>query len=306
MGKPHNVLTEGFGLTKKEKKKVEALPVEEQEAAKAELLAKAVKDKTKLSLKPVADRLNEYLGGKVTFATDIVGEDAKAKVAALKEGECVLLENTRFDAGEEKNSFACVHSSDLSLCIFANDIGSESNLAAEVFVETVSNGLKAELGLVLASLCKKFCSCSCLFFCRESFHFLLFLLGKTEAFGKNVVGFAHVRAKNYLCALTEKIFDGGKCFNSLLLLLGEAEALGEYAVGLTHVRAKNNLCAMLEKILDSGESANDSLIRCDNAVLHRYVKVAANKDCFAGYFYVFNCFLVVGCHNGFSFIFFYH
>ena len=104
MGKPHNVLTEGFGLTKKEKKKVEALPAEEQAAAKAELLAKAVKDKTKLSLKPVADRLNEYLGGKVAFATDIVGEDAKAKIAAMNAGEAVLLENVRFDAREEKNN----------------------------------------------------------------------------------------------------------------------------------------------------------------------------------------------------------
>ena len=104
MGKPHNVLTEGFGLTKKEKKKVEALPVEEQAAAKAELLAKAGKDKTKLSLKPVADRLNEYLGGKVAFATDIVGEDAKAKIAAMNAGEAVLLENVRFDAREEKNN----------------------------------------------------------------------------------------------------------------------------------------------------------------------------------------------------------
>ena len=41
------------------------------------------------------------MDGKVAFATDIVGDDAKAKVAALKEGECVLLENLRFDAGEE-------------------------------------------------------------------------------------------------------------------------------------------------------------------------------------------------------------
>ena len=103
MGKPHNVLTEGFGLTKKEKKKVEELPVEEQAAAKAELLAKAAKDRTKLSLKPVADRLNEYLGGKVAFATDIIGEDAKAKIAAMNAGEAVLIENVRFDAREEKN-----------------------------------------------------------------------------------------------------------------------------------------------------------------------------------------------------------
>ena len=105
MGKPHNIFTEGFGLTKKEKKAVEKLPESEQAAAKAEYLAKAVaSDKKKLTLKPVCDKINELLGEcKVTFAEDIIGEDAKAKVAALKAGEAVLLENTRFDAREEKN-----------------------------------------------------------------------------------------------------------------------------------------------------------------------------------------------------------
>ena len=103
MGKPHAIFTEGFGLTKKEKQKVEALPVEEQAAAKAELLKKALDDKKKFTLKPVADRLNELLGNKVTFAEDIIGEDAKAKVAALKAGEAVLIENVRFDARETKN-----------------------------------------------------------------------------------------------------------------------------------------------------------------------------------------------------------
>ena len=104
MGKPHAIFTEGFGLDKKEKKKVEALPEAEQAAAKAELLEKAKKnDPVKFTLKPVADRLNELLGGKVAFAKDIIGADAKAKVAALKEGEAVLLENVRFDARETKN-----------------------------------------------------------------------------------------------------------------------------------------------------------------------------------------------------------
>ena len=105
MGKPHAILTEGFGLTKKEKKAVEALPAEEQAAATAEYLAKAlVVDKKKLTLAPVCTRLNELLGeGTVTFAEDIVGPDAKAKVAALEAGKAVLLENTRFDARETKN-----------------------------------------------------------------------------------------------------------------------------------------------------------------------------------------------------------
>ena len=104
MGKPHNILTEGFGLTKKEKQKIEALPESEQAQAKLDLLEKAKGDKKKFTLKPVADRLNELLDGKVVFAEDIIGPDAKAKVAALKGGDAVLLENIRFDAREEKNA----------------------------------------------------------------------------------------------------------------------------------------------------------------------------------------------------------
>ena len=103
MGKPHNIFTEGFSLNKKEKKAIEELPAEEQAEAKAKALKKALGDKEKFSLKIVADKLNEYLGGKVTFASDIIGDDAKAKIAAMKAGECVLLENVRFDAREEKN-----------------------------------------------------------------------------------------------------------------------------------------------------------------------------------------------------------
>ena len=63
MGKPHNILTEGFGLTKKEKQKVEALPADEQAAAKAKFLEKALDDKKTLTLKPVAARLHELRQG---------------------------------------------------------------------------------------------------------------------------------------------------------------------------------------------------------------------------------------------------
>ena len=59
--------------------------------------------KTKLTLAPVAERLSELLGQKVIFASDIIGEDAKAKAAELKPGEIMLLENLRFDIREEKN-----------------------------------------------------------------------------------------------------------------------------------------------------------------------------------------------------------
>ena len=59
--------------------------------------------KPELSLAPVAKRLSELLDRPVLFAADTVGPDAKAKAAALKPGEILLLENTRFEPGETKN-----------------------------------------------------------------------------------------------------------------------------------------------------------------------------------------------------------
>ena len=57
----------------------------------------------KYSLAPVAKRLSELLGTEVALAADVVGDDAKAKAAALKDGEVMLLENVRFHKEEEKN-----------------------------------------------------------------------------------------------------------------------------------------------------------------------------------------------------------
>lgn len=59
--------------------------------------------KPELSLQVVADRLSELLGKPVVMAKDVVGEDAKAKAAALKDGDVMLLENVRFMKGETKN-----------------------------------------------------------------------------------------------------------------------------------------------------------------------------------------------------------
>ena len=79
--------------------------------------------KPELSLAPVAKRLSEYLGQEVVFAADdnVVGDNAKAAVAAMKDGDVVLLENTRYRKEETKNGEA--FSKDLaSLCdVFVND-----------------------------------------------------------------------------------------------------------------------------------------------------------------------------------------
>ena len=103
LGKPHNVLDEKIALNKKEKAAVAKLPESEQAAETAKLIEKAKGDVKKFTLKPVADRIAELLPEvKVVFATDTVGADAKKKVSEMNFGEIVILENTRFNAGEEK------------------------------------------------------------------------------------------------------------------------------------------------------------------------------------------------------------
>ena len=59
--------------------------------------------KPELSLKVVAARLSELLGKEVVMAADVVGPDAKAKAAALQNGDVMLLENVRYIKGETKN-----------------------------------------------------------------------------------------------------------------------------------------------------------------------------------------------------------
>ncbi len=79
--------------------------------------------KPELSLAPVAKRLGELLGKEVVFAADdnVVGENAKAAVAAMKDGEVVLLENTRYRAEETKNGEAFSKELASLADVFVND-----------------------------------------------------------------------------------------------------------------------------------------------------------------------------------------
>ena len=77
--------------------------------------------KMKYSLAPVAERLSELLGQKVTLAKDVIGEDAKKLAAALKPGEAMLLENVRFHEEEEKNDPAFAKELASMAEIYVND-----------------------------------------------------------------------------------------------------------------------------------------------------------------------------------------
>ena len=104
--------------------------------------------KPELSLAPVAARLSELLGQEVKFAADpeVVGPNAKAAVAAMKDGDVILLENTRYRVEETKNGEA--FSKDLASLaeIFVNDaFGTAhrahcSNVGVTEFMETNAVG----------------------------------------------------------------------------------------------------------------------------------------------------------------------
>ena len=104
--------------------------------------------KPELSLAPVAARLSELLGQEVKFAADatVVGENAKAAVAAMNDGDVVLLENTRYRKEETKNGEE--FSKELaSLCdVFVNDaFGTAhrahcSNVGVTEYVDTAAVG----------------------------------------------------------------------------------------------------------------------------------------------------------------------
>ena len=104
-----NVPTKG-GVITSDKRIVAAMPTIEylvSKGAKVILCSHMGKPKgewkPELSLKIVADRLSQLLGKEVIMASDVAGEDSKAKAAALKDGDVMLLENTRYIKGETKN-----------------------------------------------------------------------------------------------------------------------------------------------------------------------------------------------------------
>jgi triosephosphate isomerase len=75
----------------------------------------------KFSMKPTAARLSELLGKPVIMAEDVIGPDAKAKAAALKDGEVLMLENVRFHKEEEKNDPAFAKELSTLAEIYVND-----------------------------------------------------------------------------------------------------------------------------------------------------------------------------------------
>ncbi len=107
--------------------------------------------KPELSLAPVAKALSEKLGKEVVFAADdnVVGENAKAAVEAMKDGDVVLLENTRYRAEETKNGEAFSAELGSLADIFVNDAFGTAHRAHCSTVGVVSHVKEAVAGYLI-------------------------------------------------------------------------------------------------------------------------------------------------------------
>ena len=102
----------------------------------------------KYSMKPVAEHLSKVLGMKVAFATDCIGPAAEAAAKELKAGEVLLLENTRFHGGEEKNDLDMAKQMASLADLFVNDAFGTAH-RAHASTEGVTHFLPGVAGFLL-------------------------------------------------------------------------------------------------------------------------------------------------------------
>ena len=112
-----------------------------------------------MSLAGVVSTLSQLLGKNVSFGTDCIGPMAEAAVSALKNGDVVLLENTRFHAGEEKNDPAFAAALAANGDVFVNDAFSAAHRAhasteglAHILPAVAGRSMQAELEALNAAL----------------------------------------------------------------------------------------------------------------------------------------------------------
>ncbi len=101
-----------------------------------------------MSLETIAPAVADVLGVPVSFASDCVGDEAKAAIAEMEDGEVVLLENTRFHAGEEKNDAAFAAEIAALGDIYCNDAFSAAH-RAHATTEALARALPACAGRLM-------------------------------------------------------------------------------------------------------------------------------------------------------------
>ncbi len=197
------------------------------------------------SLKPVAAALAEVIGKPVAFADDCVGDVAARAIAAMKDGDILCLENTRFHAGEEKNDPAFVAELAKLGDIWVNDAFSAAH-RAHASTEGLGHSLPAYAGRTMQAE--------------------LLALGKALDAPTRpviaVVGGAKVSTKidllENLVGKVDALVIGGGMANTFLHAQG---------VGIGKSLAEKDLAATALRIIDKAEAANCAIILPVDAVV---------------------------------------
>jgi phosphoglycerate kinase len=208
-----------------------------------------------MSLRPVAEPLAKTIGRPVTFAPDCIGETAKAAVAALKDGDVVLLENTRFHKGEEANDPA--FSKELAALgdIFVNDAFSAAH-RAHASTEGIAHLLPSAAGRSMET---------------ELSH-LAKALDKPERPVMAVVGGAKISTKitllENLLAKVDTLVIGGAMANTFLAAQG-------HAVGKSLIEADQFETA--RRIMEAAGKKGVTILLPSDVVLSREFKANAEN-----------------------------
>ena len=164
------------------------------------------------SLRVVADRLRELLGGTVRFHAGLVGPDALAAVEALENGHVLVLENTRFDAGETENAPGLARALADLADVFVNDAFGAAH-RSHASTAGVSDELRRRGGKAVAGLLME-----------KELEFLGRLLGEPERPFVAILGGAKVSGKveviRALLPQVDRLLIGGAMANTFLRALG--------------------------------------------------------------------------------------
>jgi len=205
------------------------------------------------SLKPIAAALSDVLGRPVAFAEDCIGEAAAKAVAAMKEGDILLLENTRFDAGEEKNDSGFAKALATLGDVYVNDAFSAAH-RAHASTEGLAHLLPAYAGRAMQ--------------------------GELDALAKGleaparplvaVVGGAKVSTKidllENLVARVDALVIGGGMANTFLQAID---------IGVGRSLAERDLGATARRIMDKARETNCAIILPVDAVVAGELKANA-------------------------------
>jgi phosphoglycerate kinase len=207
----------------------------------------------KQSLKPIAAALSDVLGRPVAFAEDCIGEAAAKAVEAMKEGDILLLENTRFHAGEEKNDSGFAKALAKLGDVYVNDAFSAAH-RAHASTEGLAHVLPAYAGRAMQ--------------------------GELDALAKGleaparplvaVVGGAKVSTKidllENLVAKVDALVIGGGMANTFLQAID---------IGVGRSLAERDLGATARRIMDKARETNCAIILPVDAVVAGELKANA-------------------------------